>query len=33
MEQALKYASQILEFTTSKLKELKYEYVPEQAKE
>jgi len=33
MEQALKYASQILEFTKSKLKELKYEYVPEQAEE
>jgi HEPN domain-containing protein len=31
MRQALKYAQQILDFTKSKLKELGYEYNPEQA--
>jgi HEPN domain-containing protein len=33
MQQALKDASQILEFTKAKLKELGYEYVPEQGEQ
>jgi len=32
MKDALKSAGEILEFTKSKLKELGYEYTPEQAK-
>jgi HEPN domain-containing protein len=33
MQQALKDASQVLEFTKAKLKELGYEYVPEQGEQ